>query len=112
MQSTPEGELPVSALRMAREARQPAPGLIHHSDLGSQYSAGAYRDALEAHGMVASMSRRGDCCHNAVAESFFLTLKFALVMQRDWHIRDEARRGIFRYLETWYNRKRHYDGGV
>jgi len=108
MRETLEVELALSALRMAREARSPAPGLIHHSDRGSQYTSGEYRAALEAHGMVASMSGKGDCYDNAVAESFFATLEFELLMQNDWHTRDDARRAVFRYIEIWYNRKRRH----
>jgi transposase InsO family protein len=108
MRDTLEVELALSALRMAREARCPGPGLIHHSDRGSQYTAGAYRAELAAHGMVASMSAKGDCYDNAVAESFFSTLEFELLMRNDWHTKDEARRAIFRYIETWYNRKRRH----
>ncbi len=108
MRDTMAVELALSALRMARDARHPAPGLIHHSDRGSQYASGAYRDELAAHGMVASMSAKGDCYDNAVAESFFSTLEFELLMQHDWHSKAEARRGIFRYIETWYNRKRRH----
>ena len=107
MRETLEVELALSALRMAREARCPAPGLIHHSDRGSQYS-GEYRAELAAHGMIASMSRKGDCYDNAVAESFFATLEFELLMLNDWHTRAEARRAVFRYIETWYNRKRRH----
>ena len=103
-----EVELALSALQMAWAARRPAPGLIHHSDRGSQYTSGAYQDALAAYGMVASMSRKGDCYDNAVAESFFSTLEFELVMRHDWHTKAEARRAIFRYIETWYNRKRRH----
>lgn len=101
-------ELTLSALRMAREARRPTVGLIHHSDRGSQYAAREYREELEAHGMIASMSAKGDCYDNAVAESFFATLEFELIMQHDWHTREEARYAIFRYIETWYNRKRRH----
>ena len=108
MRDTMEVELALSALQMAREARRPAPGLIHHSDRGSQYASGAYRAELTAHGMVASMSAQGDCYDNAVAESFFSTLEFELLMRNDWHTRQEARRAIFRYIETWYNRKRRH----
>jgi putative transposase len=108
MRETLEVELALSALRMAREARRPAPGLIVHSDRGSQYSAGVYRDELAAHGMVASMSAKGDCYDNAVAESFFSTLEFELLMKHDWQSKEEARRAIFRYIETWYNRKRRH----
>ena len=108
MRDTLEVELALSALRMAREARRPGPGLIHHSDRGSQYTSGAYRAELAAHGMVASMSAKGDCYDNAVAESFFSTLEFELLMRNDWHTKEEARRAIFRYIETWYNRKRRH----
>jgi len=108
MRDTLEVELALSALRMARDARRPGTGLIHHSDRGSQYTSGAYRDELAAHGMIASMSGKGDCYDNAVAESFFATLEFELLMQNDWHTRAEACRAIFRYIETWYNRKRRH----
>ena len=74
----------------------------------TQYAAGVYRTELAAHDMLASMSAKGDCYDNAVAESFVSTLEFELLMQHDWHTRNDARRGIFRYLETWYNpRRRH-----
>lgn len=108
MRDTIEDELTVSALRMARAARGPVPGLIHHSDRGSQYTSGAYRAELATHGMIASMSGKGDCYDNAVAESFFSTLEFELLMKHDWHTREEARRAIFRYIETWYNPKRRH----
>lgn len=108
MHDTLEVELALSALRMAQAARAPGPGLIHHSDRGSQYTSGAYRAELAAHGMIASMSGKGDCYDNAVAESFFSTLEFELLMKNDWHTREEARRAIFRYIETWYNRKRRH----
>ena len=103
-----EVELALSALRMACITRRPVAGLLHHSDRGSQYASGAYRAELEAHGMRASMSAKGDCYDNAVAESFFATLEFELIMQNDWATKAEARRAIFRYIETWYNpRRRH-----
>jgi len=108
MRETMEVELVLSALRMACAARQPAPGLIFHSDRGSQYASGAYRAELAAHGVVASMSGTGNCYDNAVAESFFATLEFELLMKHDWSTRDEARQAIFRYIETWYNRKRRH----
>jgi transposase InsO family protein len=79
MQDTMEVELVLSALRMACDARHPAPGLIFHSDRGSQYASGEYRTELAAHGMIASMSGKGDCYDNAVAESFFATLEFELL---------------------------------
>ena len=108
MRDTLEVELALSALRMARAARAPGPGLIHHSDRGSQYTSEAYRAELAAHGMVASMSGTGDCYDNAVAESFFSTLEFELLMKNDWHTREDARRAIFRYIEVWYNRRRRH----
>jgi len=108
MRDSLEVELVLSALHMARAARRPAPGLIMHTDRGSQYASAAHREALQAHGMLASMSGKGDCYDNAVAESFFATLEFELIMRNDWHTREEARRAIFRYIETWYNRKRRH----
>jgi len=108
MRDTLEVELAVGALQMARAARAPGPGLIHHSDRGSQYTSGDYRAELAAHGMIASMSGKGDCYDNAVAESFFSTLEFELLMKNDWHTRENARRAIFRYIETWYNRRRRH----
>jgi len=83
----------------------PAPGLIHHSDRGSQYVAKAYRAELAKHALVASMSGTGNCYDNAVAESCFSTLEVELLMQSDWHTRNEAQRAVFRYIATWYNRK-------
>ena len=108
MRDTMETELVVSALRMAREWRRPPAGLIFHSDQGSQYASHEYRSELAAHGMLASMSAKGDCYDNAVAESFFATLEFELVMQHDWQTRDAARRAIFQYIEGWYNRRRRH----
>ncbi len=108
MRDTMEAELVLAALRMARGARRPAPGLIFHSDRGSQYASEDYRQELAAHGMIASMSGKGDCYDNAVAESFFATLEFELLMQHDWQTRDEARCAIFQYIEAWYNRKRRH----
>jgi transposase InsO family protein len=108
MRDTLEGEGVVSALRMAHAARHPAPGLIFHSDRGSQYAAGAYRIELASYGMRASMSRKGDCYDNAVAESFFSTLEFELVMRAAWQTRAEARRAVFQYIETWYNSRRRH----
>jgi putative transposase len=63
---------------------------------------------LAAHGMIASMSGKGDCYDNAVVESFFSTLEFEVLMQSDWQTRDDARRAVFRYIETWYNPKRRH----
>ena len=108
IEDTMEVDLPLRALRMAQEARRPAPGLIHHSDRGSQYASTEYRAELAAHGMVASMSAKGDCYDNAVAESFFSTLEFELRRKHEWQTREEARRAIVRYIEFWYNRRRRH----
>jgi len=108
MRETLEPELAVSALEMAITTRRPAPGLIHHSDRGCQYACADYRAVLEQHGMIASMSRKGNCWDNAVAESFFATLELELIMKHRWATRDDARRAIFRYIETWYNRERRH----
>jgi putative transposase len=108
MRDSLEVELVLSALRMAYDARHPAPGLIFHSDRGNQYASGEYRTELAAHGMIVSMSGKGDCYDNAVAESFFATLEFELLQKNDWDTREEARRAIFRYIEIWYNRKRRH----
>jgi putative transposase len=94
------------ALQMAVMRRQPGGDLIHHSDRGVQYASEEYRQALASHGMVASMSRRGDCWDNAVAESFFATLEWELIEHADWHTRQEAMATLFHYIEVWYNRKR------
>jgi putative transposase len=108
MRPSLEADLALSAVRMAFEARRPAPGLVHHSDRGVQYACLAYRTLLAAHGAVASMSRRGDCWDNAVAESFFATLEGELIARHAWATHAEARQAIFKYIETWYNpRRRH-----
>ncbi len=99
--------LPLDALRKAllRRRRDLGP-LLHHSDRGCQYTSGDYRAALAAEGITVSMSRRGNCWDNAVAESFFATLKTELVYQRRWATRLELRAALFDYLETFYNRTR------
>jgi len=99
-------ELAAAALLMATQRQRPGPGLIHHSDRGSQYAAGEYRQLLAKAGMKASMSRTGNCYDNAPMESFFHTLKVELVHQRRWATRDEARRDLFAYVEGYYNRQR------
>src|SRR5712671_1068242 len=99
-------ELTIAALTMAIQRRRPGAGLIHHSDRGSQYAAGDYRDILEAASITQSMSRRGNCWDNAPMESFFGTLKTELVHQREYPDRDTARRDLFAYIEGYYNRQR------
>lgn len=98
--------LVLDALTMAVGRRNPGPGLIHHSDRGSQYASSDYQKALRQHKMLCSMSRKGDCWDNAVAESFFSTLKTERVHHRLYRSRDEARRDIFEYIEVFYNRVR------
>lgn len=99
-------ELVIDALGMATTTRTPSPGLIHHSDRGVQYCCGDYRAELESWGMVASMSRTGDCHDNAPKESFWAILKKELMSDRVFATREEARAAIFEYIEVWYNRKR------
>lgn len=108
MRDTMDTTLAVDALRMAIAQRHPPAGLLHHSDRGVQYAAGEYRDLLAAHGMVASMSRKGDCWDNAVAESFFATLRRELEPPRAWPTREAARGAIFDFIERWYNRQRRH----
>jgi transposase InsO family protein len=93
---------------MALGHRQPEAGLLHHSDRGVQYACDAYRALLADHAIRCSMSRRGNCWDNAVAESFFATLKTELVIDADWATREEARGALFRYIEMWYNRRRRH----
>jgi putative transposase len=108
MRNDLDGELTMSALKMACTMRRPLPGLIHHSDRGGQYAAAAYQAALASHGMQASMSRPANCYDNAVAESFFATLECELFVKHSWRTRDEARQAIFCYIEKWYNLKRRH----
>ena len=103
-------ELALAALDMAIARRRPAAGLVHHSDRGVQYAAHGYRRRLREHGMLCSMSRKGDCWDNAPMESFFATLKGELVEERDYLTRDEARADVFQYVEGFYNRRRLHPG--
>jgi putative transposase len=98
----------LAALRMAVDWRNPDPGLIVHTDRGSQYACNEYRAFIEAHGIVPSMSRTRACWDNAVAESFFATLRLELQPDRRWSTRSEARMAIFEYIEGWYNRERRH----
>ena len=99
-------QLVSDALTMAIEHRRPAPGLIHHTDQGVLYGTSAYRAILTRHAMIPSMSRKGDCYDNAVAESFFSNLKNELTWHHDFRYRDEARAAVFAYIEVFYNRQR------
>jgi transposase InsO family protein len=98
--------LVLGALHMALARRQPAPGLLHHSDRGSQYTSGSYQALLAQHGLVVSMSRRGNCYDNAVMESFFGTLKAEWLDHRPLAAPDATQRGLFEYIEVFYNRQR------
>jgi transposase InsO family protein len=100
--------LTLDALGMALARRRPPQGLLHHSDRGSQYASGAYQRRLTHAGIVCSMSRRGDCWDNAVAESFFATLKVELVHATTWETRAAARAALFDYLEVFYNGQRRH----
>lgn len=96
------------ALVKAVDVKRPAPGLIHHSDRGSQYCAQDYQVLLAQFGMHASMSRRGNCYDNAPMESFWGTLKNELVHHRHYDTREQARREITEYIELFYNRQRRH----
>jgi len=98
--------LAAEALAMAVTQRRPAPGLIFHSDRGCQYTSSEFRGLLGRHGLVQSLSRPGQCWDNAVAESFFATLKEELLYRGVWPTRVAAKRAIFEYVEVFYNRQR------
>lgn len=99
-------QLITSAAEMALARRRPVPGLLHHSDRGSQYTSEGYQTLLKQHGIEISMSRKGDCYDNALMESFFGTLKEECVERQTFQTRAEAKQVIFEYLEVFYNRQR------
>lgn len=101
-------ELALDALAMALAGRHPPPGLIHHSDRGTQYLAGAYATRLADQHLRQSVGRPGTCWDNAVAESFFATLKTELLHRQIWPTRQQARSAIFEYIEGFYNRQRRH----
>ncbi len=98
-----KAQLVCDALRMAVWQRRPGTGLVVHSDRGSQYASRDYRRLLKAHGFVGSMSRKGDCWDNAVAESFFGTLKQERVHWRNYQTRLEAQQDVMNYISMFYN---------
>lgn len=100
--------LALDALSAALRTRRPRPGLVHHSDRGSPYASDDYRATLKAHGLVASMSRTGDCWDNAVAESFFATIKAELVDAALFESRTAACAAIEDYIEQFYNPQRRH----
>ena len=99
-------ELVLSALKQAIGRCRPKPGLIFHSDRGSQYASNAVRKLLEKYQILQSMSQKGDCYDNAVCESFFATLKLELVYPYFFRTRSEGRLKVFEYIEIFYNRQR------
>ncbi len=106
MSAKPDQQVALQALRMALAVRRPQPGLIHHSDQGALYTSGAYQRLLTQHGLVASMSRKGNCYDNAAVESFFSTLKNELVHDHTFHTPEEAQAAVFEFIEVFYNRQR------
>jgi putative transposase len=108
MDSHMRTDLVLRALQLAVRRRFPNHGLIHHSDRGSQYASHDYRNALAKLGMTCSMSRKGDCWDNAVAESFFATLQNELIAFSSWSTRTQAKTAIFDYIEVFYNRRRNH----
>jgi putative transposase len=101
-------ELVQDALEMALENRQPAPGLIWHSDQGSQFVSLTFGQQARAAGIAQSMGSRGDCYDNAVAETFFATLKKELIYRHSWPERAELRTEVFDFIEVFYNRRRRH----
>ena len=101
-------QLVLDALNMALGQCRPQPGLIHHTDQRRQYLSTVYGEMLKTHGMVQSMSRKGNCYDNAVAESFFSSLKNELVNHCTFKTREEARTAVFEYIEVFYNRQRRH----
>jgi putative transposase len=101
-----DARLVIAALRMALGQRRPRGTLIVHSDRGAQFASTAYRQVLAHHGLVASMSRKGNCYDNAFIESFWSSLKYEVVYHQRFATFTEARSAIFNYIETFYNRTR------
>jgi len=99
-------KLTIEALQMAITNRLPKKGLVHHSDQGAEYTNNEYQNILKENNLISSMSRTGNCYDNAVAESFFKTIKTELAKKRKFETVDEARAAIFEYIEIFYNRNR------
>ena len=108
MSSTMTRQLVIDALRMAWFRRKPKPGLLHHSDRGSQYCSHDYRQLLKEYGVQPSMSRKGNCWDNAPMESFFNSLKNECTHLARYTTRDEAKQETFEYIEPFYNRRRRH----
>ena len=107
-------DLPIEALKRAIALRQPPPGVIHHSDRGSQYCSNDYRKLLKDHGFLASMSGKGKCYDNAAVETFFKSLKAELIWREQYETREQAQNTLFHYINGFYNpRRRHsYLGSI
>lgn len=101
-----DARMMLDALQMALHQRRPKPGLVVHSDRGTQYASAEYRQLLARHGLVASMSRKGNCYDNACVESFWSSLKYETVYHRRFATRAEAKAALFDYIESFYNRTR------
>lgn len=108
MQSRIDRELAIGALLMAVWRRKPEKTVIVHSDQGSQFTSHDWQSFLKAHNLCSSMSRRGNCHDNAVAESFFQLLKRERIRQKTYSSRDEARQDVFNYIEFFYNQRRRH----
>ena len=106
MDETMKVSLVNDALNMAIITRNPPKGLIWHTDRGSQYASYSHRDLVKENGIIQSMSRKGNCWDNAVAESFFHTLKTELVYHEIYETKAQANQSIFEYIEVYYNRQR------
>lgn len=108
MSTAPNRQVVINAFQMAVQRRGIRPGLLFHSDRGCQYASKDHRKKLKAYGVLASMSRRANCWDNAVAESFFATLKKELIVEVDGLPQETVRQSVFIYLETYYNSKRRH----
>jgi putative transposase len=107
-------ELTLAALQMALRLREPTAGLLHHTDRGVHYASQRYQQILRDRRILSSMSRTANCLDNAVAESFFSTLKNELTAHERYETREQARASIFDYIEVFYNRERQHShiGGI
>lgn len=101
-------DLIIDALRTALAHRRPLPGIVFHADRGSQYTSDEFRDFCRANGVRPSVGRTGICFDNAVAESFFATIKKELIHTRPWPTLDKLRVAVFEYIESYYNRRRRH----
>jgi len=108
LDTQPTAALPLTAWQQAVATRSPGPGLVHHSDRGTQYACTAYQTVLQRYQVVTSMSRRGDCWDNAVVESFFASLKIERLHERRYATLEELRTDVADYIEGFYNRRRRH----